>query len=246
VIAAKTTDPNPKLPGTIFSAAAEIEKAGGKALPIQCDIRDEKSVQAAIDATVAKFGGIDILINNASAIALTPTDKTDMKRYDLIHSINTRGTFLVSKLALPHLKKATNPHILNISPPLGIFDHGVNWFAPHCAYTMAKYGMTLCAYGMSEEFAPFKIGVNTLWPRTAIATAAVQNLLGGDASIKMSRKPEIMADAAYEILTSKSDEITGKYFMDDEVLISGGAMELSKYACVEGTRDDELLADYFC
>lgn len=203
-------------------------------------------MQAAVDKAVATFGGIDILINNASAISLTPTDKLDMKRYDLMHSINTRGTFLCSKLCLPHLKKSKNPHILNISPPLSIFSQGVNWFAPHVGYTMAKYGMTLCAYGMSEEFAPFKIAVNTLWPRTAIATAAVVNLLGGEASIKMSRKPEIMADAAYEILTSKSDEVTGKFFMDDEVLISCNAMELSKYACVEGTRDDEMLPDYFC
>lgn len=170
---AKTTTPNPKLPGTIFTAAEEIEKKGGKALAISCDIRDEKSVQAAVDQAVAKFGGIDILINNASAISLTPTDKLDMKRYDLMHSINTRGTFLCSKLCLPHLKKAKNPHILNISPPLNIFSTGTNWFAPHCGYTMAKYGMTLCAYGMAEEFAPFNIAVNTLWPRTAIATAAV-------------------------------------------------------------------------
>ncbi len=245
-VVAKTVKEHPKLPGTIYTAAAEIEKAGGKAIAIQTDIRSEESVQAAVDKCVEAFGGIDILVNNASAISLTNTPSTEMKRYDLIHSVNTRGTYLCSKLCLPHLMKAKNPHILNISPPLEIFEHGTNWFAPHVAYTMAKYGMTLCAYGMAEEFKQHGIAVNTLWPRTAIATAAVQNLLGGDSSIKMSRKPEIMADAAWEILTCDSKIITGKFFMDDEILISKGAMELSGYACVEGTKDEDLMPDYFC
>jgi len=246
-IVAKTVKPHAKLPGTIFTAAEAVEKAGGKALALECDIRDEKSVQAAVDKCVEKFGGIDILVNNASALSLTPTDKTDMKRFDLMHAINTRGTFLCSKLCLPHLKKSENPHILTLSPPLDIFkDPNTNWFKDHCAYTMAKYGMTLCAYGMAEEFAEFGIAVNTLWPRTAIATAAVKNLLGGDKSLKMSRKPEIMSDAAHFILTADAKETTGNYFMDDEILISKGAMELSGYACVPGTKDHELLPDYFC
>lgn len=203
-------------------------------------------MQAAVDKTVATFGGIDIVINNASAISLTPTGQTSMKKYDLMHSINTRGTFLVSKLCLPHLKKSSNPHILNISPPLDLFNQGTNWFAPHCAYTMAKYGMTLCAYGMAEEFKDFGIAVNTLWPRTAIATAAVQNLLGGDESVKMSRKPEIMSDAAWFILTSDSKKTTGNNYLDDSVLISMNYMKLNQYACVEGTKDHELMPDYFC
>jgi citronellol/citronellal dehydrogenase len=169
-----------------------------------------------------------------------------MKKYDLVHAINSRGTFLCSKLCLPHLKKAENPHILNISPPLDMFSQGTNWFSGHGAYTAAKYGMTLYAYGMAEEFKPFGIGVNTLWPRTAIATAAVQNLLGGESSLKMSRKPSIMADAAWHVLTSNSKLTTGNFFMDDVVLISKKAWELGKYACVEGTPDDELMPDYFC
>ena len=244
-IAAKTTDPHPKLPGTIYTAAEEIEKAGGKSLAIKCDIRDEQSVQDAIEQTVEKFGGLDILINNASAISLTSTELTDMKRYDLMHSINTRGTYVCSKYAYPYLKNSENPHILNISPPLDLFSQGTNWFAPHVGYTMAKYGMTLCAYGMSGEFKEEGIACNTLWPRTAIATAAVQNLLGGDSTMKVSRSPDIMADAAYVILTSDSRKTTGQFFMDDEVLISVGETDVEKYNMVKGTRNEELAADYF-
>ena len=244
-IAAKTTEPHPKLPGTIYTAAKEIEDAGGKALAIKCDIRDEKSVQEAIDQTVEKFGGIDIVINNASAISLTTTPMTPMKTYDLMNQINARGTYLCSKLAYEHLAQAENPHILNISPPLDLFSQNTNWFAPHVAYTMAKYGMTLCAYGMADEFKEEGIACNTLWPRTAIATSAVKNLLGGDAVMKMSRTPEIMADAAYVILTSDSRKTTGQFFLDDEVLASNGETHMEKYNCIKGSRNEDLAADYF-
>src|SRR5688572_24326750 len=195
-IAAKTAEPHPKLPGTIYTAAKEIEEAGGKALPVLCDIQFDEQVADAVKKTVETFGGIDILVNNASAIHLTGTEATPMKRYDLMHRINTRGTFLCSQLCIPHLKKASNPHILNLSPPL---DMKAKWFAPHVAYTMAKMGMSMCVLGMSEELKRDGIAVNALWPRTAIATAAVQNLLGGEHAIKGCRKPEIMADAAYTI-----------------------------------------------
>lgn len=233
------------MPGTIYTAAKEIEDAGGKALAIKCDIRDEKSVQEAINKTVEKFGGIDILINNASAISLTSTPLTPMKTYDLMNQINARGTYLCSKLAYEHLAQSENPHILNISPPLDLFSQNTNWFAPHVAYTMAKYGMTLCAYGMADEFKEEGIACNTLWPRTAIATAAVKNLLGGDAVMKMSRSPEIMADAAHIILNSDSRKTTGKFFLDDEVLASTGETNLEKYNCVKGIRNEDLAADYF-
>jgi citronellol/citronellal dehydrogenase len=226
-IAAKTAEPHPKLPGTIFTAAEEIERAGGKALPVLCDIREERQVAEAVEKTVAKFGGIDICINNASAIQLTGTLETDMKRYDLMHQINTRGTFLVSKLCIPHLRLAQNPHILNLAPPL---DMSAKWFKNHVAYTMAKFGMSMCTLGMSEEFRKDGIAVNSLWPLTAIDTAAVRNLLGGDVVAKASRSPEIMADAAHAILTRPSRETTGNFFIDELVLRQTGMTDFSRYA----------------
>jgi citronellol/citronellal dehydrogenase len=239
IIAAKTAEPHAKLPGTIYSAAEEIEDAGGKALPVICDIREEKQVEAAVAAGVDKFGGIDICINNASAISLTPTLQTKMSRFDLMHQVNTRGTFLVSKTCIPHLLKAENPHILNLSPPLNFEE---KWFAPHVAYTMAKFGMSLCVLGMAGEFRKQGIAVNALWPRTTIATAAVKNLLGGDEMIRCSRKPEIMGDAAHAILTRPSREFTGNFCVDDEVLESIGVTDLSKYAVEPGAK---LFPDFF-
>src|SRR5271170_4180691 len=238
-IAAKTAEPNPRLPGTIYSAAAEIEKAGGKALPLQCDIRFEDQVQAAVKHAVDKFGGIDICVNNASAISLTGTEQTEMKRYDLMHAINTRGTFLVSKTCIPHLKQAANPHVLNLSPPLNM---ETRWFAPHVAYTMAKFGMSMCVLGMAEELRADGIAVNSIWPRTVIATSAVQNLLGGDSTMQGARTPEIMADAAYAILNRPSREFTGHFCIDDEVLTAEGVTDLSKYQCVPGAT---LIPDFF-
>lgn len=226
-IAAKTAEPNPKLPGTIYSAAQEIEAAGGQALPVVCDIRDEAQVADAVAKTVEKFGGIDICINNASAIQLTGTLETDMKRYDLMHQINTRGTFLVSKMCIPHMKLAKNPHILNLAPPL---DMKAKWFKNHVAYTMAKFGMSMCTLGMSAEFARDGIAVNSLWPITAIDTAAVRNLLGGASVAAMSRSPEIMADAAHAILTRPSREATGNFYIDEEVLREEGVTDFSPYA----------------
>jgi citronellol/citronellal dehydrogenase len=240
VIAAKTSDPNPKLPGTIHSAAKEIEAVGGKALPLQCDIRFEDQVQSAVATAVATFGGIDILVNNASAISLTGTEMTEMKRYDLMHGINTRGTFLVSKTCIPHLKKAANPHVLNLSPPLNM---ETRWFSPHVAYTMAKFGMSMCVLGMAGEYKSAGIAFNALWPRTVIATAAVQNLLGGDQSMKASRKPEILADAAYIIFNKSSKECTGNFFIDDEVLKASGKTDLSEYASTPGSTS--FLPDFF-
>jgi citronellol/citronellal dehydrogenase len=239
VIAAKTTEPHPKLAGTIYSAAEEIEKAGGKALACVVDVRDEGQIADAVAKAVAKFGGIDILVNNASAISLTGTTATPMKRFDLMHQINTRGTFACSQACIPHLAKAKNPHILNLSPPLNM---EARWFAPHVAYTMAKFGMSLCVLGMAEELKGEGIAVNALWPRTVIATAAVQNLLGGDEVIKGSRTPDIMADAAHVILTRPSREYTGHFAIDDEVLASAGVKDLSKYSMVPGA---ELLPDFF-
>ncbi len=238
-IAAKTDKPHPKLEGTIHTAAEEIEKAGGKALPIVCDIRSEENVEAAVAAAVERFGGIDICINNASAISLTPTPKTEMKRFDLMHQVNTRGTFLVSKTCLPHLEKAENPHILMLSPPL---DMSPKWFAPHVAYTMAKYGMSMCVLGMAEEFRPKGVAVNALWPRTTIATAAVNNLLGGDALMRASRTPEIVADAAHVILTSPSREFTGRFVIDDTLLAEHGVTDFDRYR-VDPTQD--LVQDFF-
>ncbi len=239
VVAAKTALPDPRLPGTIYSAAEEIEAAGGKALPAICDIRDEQSVVDAVDAAVKKFGGIDILVNNASAISLTGTLSTPMKRYDLMHQINIRGTFLVSQKCIPHLMKAKNPHVLNLSPPL---DMDVKWFAPHVAYTMAKFGMSMCAWAMAQEFKEQGIAFNCLWPRTTIATSAIKNLLGGDEMMKHSRKPEIMADAAHAIFNRPSRECTGNFFIDDEVLAKEGVTDFDKYAVSPGS---PLAPDFF-
>jgi citronellol/citronellal dehydrogenase len=226
-IAAKTAEPHPKLPGTIHTAAEEIEKAGGKALAALCDIRDETQVAEAVARTVERFGGIDICVNNASAISLTSTLETEMKRYDLMHQVNTRGTFLVSKACIPHLKKAANPHILNLAPPL---DMEAKWFKGHVAYTMAKFGMSMCTLGMSAEFARDGIAVNSLWPLTAIDTAAVRNLLGGDGMAAISRSPAILADAAYAIFNRPSREATGNFFIDEEVLRAEGVTDFSAYA----------------
>jgi len=226
-ILAKTTDPHPKLPGTIFTAAAQIEHAGGKALPLACDIRFEEQVHDAVEKTVARFGGIDVCVNNASAIALTRTVDTDMKRYDLMNGINARGTFLCSKATIPHLAKAENPHILNISPPL---DMQSRWFSGRVAYTMAKFGMSMCTLGMAEELRAEGIAVNSLWPLTTIDTAAVRNLLGGDAAARLARKPEIVADAAIEIVRRPSRICTGNFFIDEEVLREAGVSDFSVYA----------------
>jgi citronellol/citronellal dehydrogenase len=239
VVAAKTDKPHPKLEGTVHTAVAELEKAGGRALACITDIRFEEQVQAAVEKTVETFGGIDVLVNNASAIHLTGTIDTPMKRYDLMHGINTRGTFLTSKYCLPHLLKADNPHILNISPPLNM---EARWFAHHVAYTMAKFGMSMCVLGMAEEFKDQGVAVNALWPRTTIATAAVKNLLGGDELIRHSRKPDIMGDAAHMILTRNSRECTGNFFIDDEVLREAGVTNLDDYAVVPGA---ELRPDFF-
>jgi len=238
-IAAKTSEPNPKLPGTIHTAAAEIDQAGGKGLALLCDIRFEDQIAAAVATCVDTFGGIDILINNASAISLTGTEHTPMKRFDLMHQINTRGTFACSQACIPHLKKAANPHILNLSPPLNMEER---WFAPHVAYTMAKFGMSMCVLGMAGELRRDGIAVNALWPRTAIATAAVQNLLGGEAAMRGSRKPAIMGDAAHAILTKPSRDFTGRFCIDDEVLAADGKTDLSEYAMDPNA---QLLPDYF-
>ena len=239
ILAAKTAEEHPKLPGTIYTAANEVIESGGKALPIVCDIRDEEQVRQAVNSGVEEFGGIDICVNNASAIQLTNTLQTDMKRYDLMHQVNSRGTFLVSKACLPHLLKSDNPHILNLSPPL---DMNPKWFGPHVAYTMAKYGMSLCVLGMAEEFKEQGVAVNALWPRTAIATAAIKNALGGDAIMNISRFPEIMGDAAYAILTKPSKEFTGNFCIDDTVLADNGVTDFSVYADVPF---DQLAPDFF-
>lgn len=239
ILAAKTAEPHPKLPGTIYTAAEEINEAGGKALPVICDIRDEENVRKAVNEGVDKFGGIDICINNASAIQLTGTLQTDMKRYDLMNQINARGTFLVSKVCLPHLIKSDNPHILNLSPPL---DMDPKWFGPHVAYTIAKFGMSLCVLGMAEEFKEEGVAVNALWPRTAIATAAIKNALGGDEVMNISRTPEIMGDAAYVILTKNSKEFTGNFCIDDNLLAENGVTDFSQYAEVPF---DQLAPDFF-
>ena len=239
ILAAKTAEPHPKLPGTIYTAADEIVEEGGQALPVICDIRDEENVRKAVNQGLDKFGGIDICINNASAIQLTGTLLTDMKRFDLMHQINTRGTYLVSKVCLPHLLKSDNPHILNLSPPL---DMDPKWFGPHVAYTMAKFGMSMCVLGMAEEFKEEGVAVNALWPRTAIATAAIKNALGGDAIMNISRSPEIMGDAAYMILTKNSKEFTGNFCIDDNLLAENGVKDFSKYAEVPF---NELAPDFF-
>ena len=241
-IAAKTAEANPKLPGTIFSAAKEIDAAGGTALPIQCDIRDEAQIEAAISKTAEQFGGIDILVNNASAINLTRTDQTPAKRFDLMFDVNVRGTFLVSQAALPHLRKSAeagrNPHILNLSPPLSM---KAVWFKNHVAYTMAKYGMSMCVLGMAEEFKRDGIGVNALWPRTVIDTAALQMTPGIDA--QAGRTPQILADAAHIIFNRDAKECTGNFFVDDTLLASEGITDLEKYSVTPGTKD--FLLDFF-
>ena len=241
-IAAKTSEPNPKLPGTIHSAAQEIRDAGGVALPIQCDLRDEEQIAAAVNQAAQEFGGIDILINNASAINLTPTEATPAKRFDLMFDVNVRGTFLTSQAAIPHLRESAkagrNPHILTLSPPLSM---KAKWFQHHVAYTMAKYGMSMCVLGMSEEFRETGIAINALWPRTAIDTAALQMIPGVDTAA--CRTPEILADAAYVILNRESKDCTGNFFVDDEVLASVGITDLEKYSVVPGTTD--FLLDFF-
>ncbi len=238
VIAAKTSTPHPKLEGTIHTAAAELEAAGGQALPVVVDVRDEASIQAAVDAAVARFGGIDILVNNASAIALTNTLGTSSKRYDLMHQVNSRGTWLTSKLCLPQLLKSDHAHILNISPPLNM---DPRWFGPHVAYTMAKYGMSMCVLGMAEEFQG-KVGVNALWPRTTIATAAVANMPGGELLVQMSRRPAIMADAAHVMLRQDPRTSTGRFAIDDAVLADAGVTDFAPYAVTPG---GELAPDFF-
>ncbi|RFB80133.1 SDR family oxidoreductase [Methylovirgula sp. 4M-Z18] len=225
-VAAKTTEPHPKLPGTIYSAAEEIEKSGGKALPIVLDVRDEDAVKQALEMTAQTFGGLDIVVNNASAISITDSQATEMKRFDLMHQINARGTFMVSKYAVPYLAKAENPHILMLSPPL---DMKEKWFAPHTAYSMAKYGMSLVVLGLAGELRRKGIAVNALWPRTTIATSAVQNLLGGDSLIRASRKPEILADAAHLIFTTPAKSLTGQFLIDDTFLFERGVHDFDHY-----------------
>jgi citronellol/citronellal dehydrogenase len=242
-IAAKTVEPHPKLPGTIHSAAAEIDATGGRALPIACDIRDEAAVAAAVDAAAREFGGIDILVNNASAISLTGTAATPMKRFDLMFGVNVRGTFACSQACLSHLRKASaagrNPHILTLSPPLNL---DPKWFRDHVAYTMAKYGMSMCVLGMAEEFRADGIGVNALWPRSVIATAAIAMIPGAQERTNMMRRPEIMADAALEIVMRDARTTTGNFFIDDEVLAAAGVTDLDRYAVKPGT---PLLPDLF-
>jgi citronellol/citronellal dehydrogenase len=239
VIFGKTGEPHPRLPGTVFTAAEEVVAAGGRALAIVGDVRSEEQVLAAVAQAAQTFGGIDVLVNNASAIALTRTSDTDMKRWDLMHQVNARGTFLCSKACLPHLKAAANPHILTLSPPL---DLRPKWFAPHVAYTTAKYGMSLCTLGMAAEFAEYGIAVNSLWPLTTIDTAAVRNLLGGEGLARASRKPDIMADAAWHVLNRPSRACTGRFLIDEEVLREEGVTDFGPYACDPGT---QLVADFF-
>jgi len=238
VIAAKTTVPHPKLPGTIYTAAEEVDAAGGHALAVATDIRSEDDVRAAVAQAVEAFGGIDILVNNASAISLTGTLETPMKRFDLMHGVNVRGTFLCSQACLPHLLRAGNPHILNLAPPLNM---EARWFAPHVAYTMAKFGMSMCVLGMAEEFRDRGVAVNALWPRTAIATAAIK-MIGGDEMLRHSRTPEILADAAYWILTQPARDCTGNFFLDDDVVRAAGLTDLDRYAVEPGV---DLVRDFF-
>lgn len=238
-IAAKTAEPHKHLPGTIYSAAEEIEKAGGKALPLVVDVRDEASVYEAVEKTVAAFGGIDICVNNASAIQLTPTLATDMKRYDLMNQVNARGTYLTSKACIPHLKKAANPHVLMLSPPL---DMSPKWFQGHVAYTMAKFGMSMCVLGMAEEFREDGIAFNALWPRTGIATAAIKFALAGEEGMKACRTPEIMADAAHAIFEKPSREFTGNFLIDDSFLYDEGERDFDKYRVDPTTK---LMPDFF-
>jgi citronellol/citronellal dehydrogenase len=238
-IASKTTQAHPKLEGTIYTAADAIEKVGGKALPLPCDIRYEDQVEAAVAQTAETFGGIDICVNNASAISLTPAQATDMKRYDLMHGINARGSFVVSKACIGYLRKAANPHILMLSPPL---DMNGKWFAPHVAYSMAKFNMSIIALGLAGELKPDGIAVNTLWPRTTIATAAIKNLLGGDALLRRSRTPDIMADAAHVIFTQDAKAFTGRFLIDDTLLYEHGVTDFEKYRV---DRQADLAPDFF-
>jgi len=239
-IAAKTAEPHPKLPGTIFDAAKAIEEAGGRALPLVCDIRFEDQVEQAVARAVETFGGIDICVNNASAISLTPIERTEMKRFDLMMGVNTRGTFVVSKACIPHLRRAENPHILMLSPPL---DMQPKWFAGHVAYSIAKFGMSLCVLGLAEELKPDGIAVNALWPRTTIATAAIKNLLGGDEVVRMSRKPDILADAAHLVFNQPARTFTGNFLIDDSFLYEvGGITDFDRYR-VDPSAD--LAPDFF-
>jgi len=238
-VVAKTTEPNPKLPGTVHTACAEIEKAGGRALACVTDIRYEDQIAEAVRRTVEAFGGIDILVNNASAICLTRTPETPMKRFDLMHQINARGTFACTQACYPYLRRAPNPHVLTLSPPLNLEPR---WFGPHGAYSLAKFGMSLCALAHAEEFRGDGIAVNALWPRTLIATAAVRNLFGGEESTRQARKPEIVADAAHAILVKPSREFTGNFCIDEDVLRDSGVGDLEGYACAPG---NELLPDFF-
>jgi citronellol/citronellal dehydrogenase len=238
-VVAKTDSPHPRLPGTVHTAVAEIEAAGGRGLACVTDIRSEEQLQAAVDKTVAAFGGIDILVNNASAIQLTGTVDTEMKRFDLMHAVNVRGSFLCAKLCIPHLKRSANPHILNISPPLNL---DPLWFKDHVAYTMSKYGMSMCVLGMAAELSECGIAVNALWPRTTIATAALLNLLGGEQAVAQSRKPEIMADAAHAILIRDSRSCTGNFFLDEQVLVAEGVTDFEPYSVTPGSK---LQMDFF-
>jgi citronellol/citronellal dehydrogenase len=238
-IAAKTAEPNPKLPGTIYTAAEEIEKTGGKALPLVCDIRFEEQVVDAVEKTVARFGGIDICVNNASAISLTGTLQTDMKRFDLMQQINARGTYLVSRSCIPHLKRAANPHVLMLSPPL---DMDAKWFRGHTAYTMAKFGMSMCVLGMAAEFADDGIAFNALWPRTGVATAAIRNALAGDEGMKHCRTTDVLSDAAYLIFNKPAKSFTGRFLIDDNFLAENGVTDFDKYR-VDPTKD--LMPDFF-
>jgi citronellol/citronellal dehydrogenase len=242
-IAAKTTEPHPKLPGTIFTAAAEIEAAGGRALPLVTDIRDEEQAARAIERTAQEFGGIDILVNNASAISLTGTSATDMRRFDLMHAVNTRGTFLCSKLCLPHLERAANPHILTLCPPLNIEER---WFAPHLAYSLAKFGMSLCVLGLAGELRTRGIAVNALWPRTVIGTAALQVAMQGASAEdrRRVRSPEIMADAAHAMLTRDAHGFSGHYCIDEDVLREEGVTDFARYRPAD-VREEDLLPDFF-
>ncbi|GEP10490.1 SDR family oxidoreductase [Methylobacterium gnaphalii] len=238
-VAAKTAEPHPKLEGTVYTAAEAIEAAGGRALPLLVDVRDEEAVKSALDRTAQTFGGVDIVVNNASAISLTRTPQTEMKRFDLMHQINARGTYMVSKYAIPYLQKSENPHILMLSPPL---DMAEKWFAPHLAYSMAKFGMSLCVLGLAGELRKSGIAVNALWPRTTIATAAVRNILGGEALIEASRTPEILADAAHAVFLKPSREFTGQFLIDDTFLAGEGVTEFTKYRVTPGV---PLAPDFF-
>lgn len=239
VIAAKTAEPHKKLPGTIYSAAEEVEKAGGQAMPVVVDVREPDSVKAAVDAAVEKFGGIDICVNNASAIQLTGTLATDYRRYDLMNQVNARGTFVTTRTCLPHLLKAENPHVLMLSPPL---DMNPRWFAGHVAYTMAKYGMSMCVLGMAEEFRDQGVGFNALWPRTGVATAAIEFALAGEEGMKHCRTPDIIADAAYAIFNKPARQCTGNFFIDDVLLYAEGERDFDKYR-VDPSKD--LMPDFF-